>query len=223
MLWRSPLLLLMVPVLVSAAPSESSTGSASTTAVRYELIEEPGALYVLTKPASLLGFLAHRHVVEARGFDGHVLYDSISPQECTIEVNVPVAGLIVDRSELRKQLELKKEISDKNRAKADKHMRAEKQLNGSKHSHIRFRATGCVPQEPAGKFLVKGSLQIRGYSHTLQVPVLVRFLDGALEIESDFIEVHESFGFKPYSAFGGMIKNASELQFRVRLRARKVD
>lgn len=196
----------------------------------YEILDEPGSLYVLTKPASLLGFLAHEHVIEARAYTGQIAYDPSHPDACRITLDIPVEKLVVDRADFRSRLGIKKNISEKDRKKVDEHMRKPKQLNQSEFSMIQFRSVGCTPAKSDAaiadgvtkSFMVEGDLKIRGHVHRIKVPVEVVFEGDKLKATSDFSEVHESFGFKPYSAFAGTIKNDPLLRFRVRLSAKQV-
>lgn len=206
-------------VLVAAPPS-----STTTVAATYTLIDEPKALYVTLRPAetSLFGFAAHHHVVEARGYEGEVFYDPSDPARCRIEIDIPVSGLVVDRPELRRELGFEKDISEGDRGKVESHMRAEDQLHAERYDRIRFRSRACEPLSD-GRFVVDGDLEIRGVTKRIRVPVEVGVEDGILTARSDFSEIHESFGFKPYSAFLGTVANARMIQFFVRARARRLD
>lgn len=216
---------MILPLLASislAAPPASVATSSASSAATYRLIEEPGALYVLLKPkkSSLFGFLAHRHAIEARGYTGTVVYDPAGPT-CRIEVDVPVEGLVVDPPGLREQEGFKKGISANDKETVREHMLKENQLFVERHPTIRFRSQTCEPLSRPGRFVVDGQLEIRGVARRVRVGVEVSFKDDEIAARSDFSEVHQSFGFEPYTAFGGTIRNDPMIQFRVRLRGRR--
>ena len=197
----------------------ATVGDVPTSTLTYQVLDEPEALYVLIKPTSALGFLAHEHVVEARGYSGSISYNPEDPKNCVIKIDVPVASLLVDRPAFRKTLGINKGISAKDRKKVDRNMRHKKQLHQSEFPLIRFRSTSCVLDKKPGQFTVVGNLEIRGVKAKISTKVDVKLDGDKLYARSDFSEVHESFGFKPYSAFGGLIKNHRLLSFRVRLQA----
>ena len=210
--------------ILSAASAQATTSTVGGGA--YRLVDEEGAMYVTLKPkvSSLFGFLAHQHVVEARGYSGRVEYQPDDPSGCRIQVEVPVAKLVVDRAELRSELGFEKGISEKDRKTVDKHMRAENQLHADRYDSIRFRSEDCEPLEgQPGVFSVTGELEIRGVRTQVGMPVEVSFDADGFTARAEFSEVHESFGFQPYSAFLGSVKNAPMLRFFVRVRGEPVE
>jgi polyisoprenoid-binding protein YceI len=214
----------MTAVLLAGLLAASSATATTAEARRYELVDEPGALYVLLEPqaSSLFGFMAHEHVVEARGYSGFVRYVPGDPGACRIEVDVPVSGLVVDRPEMREAVGIEGDISEGDRETVADHMRREDQLHADAYDMIRFRGKRCEPLEGRdGLFRIIGDLEIRGETTEIRVPAKVRFEGDTLHAESNFSEVHESFGFEPYSAFGGTVANARMIRFRVRVRAER--
>lgn len=221
---RARAMMTLAHLALLAATATATATSSGGLAGSWALVDEPGALYVTLRPASLFGFLAHRHVVEARGFRGEVRYDPAKPAACRIEIAVPVSGLVVDRPALRAELGFDKELSEEDRRKVDANMRAENQLHADAHATIRFSARRCeTSSDDSGQLIVTGVLEIRGATREVRVPVRVRREGARLEIESRFSERHESFGFEPYSTFAGAVKNDGEIRFHVRAHAERPD
>lgn len=213
---------LTTAVLAGIAADVSTSTSSTRVGQTFALLDEPGALTVLIRPDGFLGSLSHQHVIEARGYRGEVFYDPTHHKPCHVEVEVPVSGLVVDRPELRKEVGFEKGISEDQRKTVRENMLKPDQLFVDRHTSIRFRSTGCRPLEGRpGIYVLTGDLEIRGVAQTIQIGVKVRLTEGLLHASSDFTEVHENFGFKPYSGLLGTIKNDRRIQFRVRARARR--
>lgn len=191
----------------------------SSTSVGYILQDEPGAIYVMTEPTNVLGFMAHRHVIEARSFTGRFDFDPENPGACTVRIDVPVMSLVVDRPEMRKAVGFEKEVDDGQRKTIMEHMLGEGQLHVSKYPRIRFRGHGCArdPLEKDG-WTLEGTLEVHGVKAPIEEGVRLVFEGDEVRVSADFSKVHADFGMEPYTAFLGTIKNDERIEFKVRAR-----
>jgi polyisoprenoid-binding protein YceI len=181
----------------------------------YRLLEPESFLYVETRPDGVLSKAAHPHVVRATKWTGTVKYDPASPDKCAVEISIPVEGLVVDEPVMRKRLSYTKPIADGDRKRVDESMREEDQLNASKFPKITFTSSSCK-KVSEGKIEVTGALEIRGKAKQVTVPMEVQLTGGKLKAKGKFELTHEDFGFEPYSAALGTIKNDEKLIFNVR-------
>ncbi len=176
-------------------------------------------VYVQLKPdeGTLLSGLSHEHVIVAERFDGEVRY---GPEGCRVDVRVPVSGLVVDPPAKRKALGFEKDLSEKDIKKIDRNMRAKDQLWTDRYGEIRYQAERCRELEP-GVLEISGKLTLRGVTLALSLPVKVDATADGLRARVDFERTHGDFGFSPYKAFLGTLKNADSLKFHVDIHARR--
>lgn len=203
--------------MVAGAPN------ADDGAARYRVVAETSDVYVHLKPDSstLLSGLSHEHVIVAGDISGEVRWNPSTPADCWVDVQVPVSGLVVDPPKKREALGFDKELSDGDRKKVEKNMRAKNQLWADEYDTIRFRAAQCSPLED-DVIEVKGSLTVRGVSANVSLPVKVTFEEGGLRARVEFSKVHADFGFEPYSNMLGALKNDERIDFHVDIRAESV-
>lgn len=197
-----------------------SVGSQPASAESFRIDEAASDVYVqiAPDPGTLLSGLSHEHVIVARRLEGEVRWNPERPEDCWVEVEVPVSGLEVDPEAKRKSLGFDKELSDDNRKKVDRNMRAKNQMWAERYPTVRFRAARCRA-EGDETIRVDGALTIRGVSKNVSLPVKVSFDERGLRAQVDFRRVHADFGFSPYSNLLGALKNDDALRFHVDIRA----
>ena len=183
-------------------------------------IRDDSTLYVqvFKDPDTLAAALSHDHVVRAGKLSGVFTWDVDDASACVIEVDVPVSGLVVDPPKLRARVGLDGTLSDKQRGEVAKNMRAKSQLWGSKHPHIRFRSTRCESMS-GGKVRVHGDLTIRGQTAREVVVLKIDADETSLVATGSFKARATDFGFAPFTAMAGTLKNRDEMTFTVKLLA----
>ncbi len=162
--------------------------------------------------------LAHDHVVEATEVTGRVEYDAGQPGASSIVVEVRAASLRVDEPAARRRLGLEGDLSDSQRADVDKAMRAPDQLDVAQHPTIRFASSQVAP-EADGRLRVSGQLTLRGVTHDVSFPATVALESGALRARATLTFLQSSFGYRPYSALLGAIRNKDEVTLHIDLTA----
>jgi polyisoprenoid-binding protein YceI len=178
--------------------------AALASAATYRLDPAEGALYVLVtrEPGTLASGLAHDHVVAASGWSGRVEWGDGA---CAVTVEVPVASLVVDDPAWRARAGLEKTVSERQRAQVRASMLAEGQLYAEAHPTIRFAADRCDAAR------VDGDLTLRGVTTRVSVPLTVTADAGRIHATGRFPIRATQFGFAPYSAFLGAVKNRDEM------------
>jgi polyisoprenoid-binding protein YceI len=164
-------------------------------------------------PAARLG---HDHVVEARTFSGTIAHDPGDPAASTIRVDVDAGSLVADDPATRRKLGLAGELSASERADIDAAMKAEGQLAVARYPSITF-SSSAVARQPDGRYAVTGALTIRGVTNQVRFPADLRLDGGALRGRAEIRFTQSSFGYRPYRALLGAIRNQDEVVLHVDL------
>ena len=185
--------------------------TAKAAPTEYALLANKGILYinVYKDPEALGAALAHDHAIQAVGWSGKATWDPDNAAACNISVTVPVNNLQVDRKETRQISGLEGEVSDSQRAEITQNMLAKDQLNAANHPTISFQSTGCSAD--GEKVTLNGTFSLRGVSKSISVPVTVSTDDG-VRIKGSFKIKATDYGFEPYSALFGQIRNSNEMK-----------
>ena len=180
---------------------------------QYVLDPNKSKLYVqvFKDDSTLAAALAHDHVVLATGWQGKVLVDTEKLAACAVEVTVPVSGLRADLPKMRTLVGYKKMLSDSRQTTVGKHMRAEKQLDAENFPQITFRSQSCSGTKK--ELLVNGELTIRGKSKAVTIPLQIFHGNNSIRAKGTFTAQHSDFGFAPYSAYFGTVKNRQDILF----------
>jgi polyisoprenoid-binding protein YceI len=212
----------LLPILLVSVGAPD--GGAANGAATYRVVPDASDVYVHLRPDSstLLSGMSHEHAIVARRFSGEIRWNPASPEDCWVEVEVPIDGLEVDPPEKREALGFDKGLSEGDRKKVEKNMRAKDQLWAEKYDSIRFRAAGCSALEE-GVIEIRGALTVRGVSANVELPVNVEFDDDGLRARVEFSKLHADFGFNPYSNLLGALKNDERIDFHVDVRADRVE
>ncbi len=194
------------------SPSEVTAPSAWT------LVPSRSRLYVrVNRDESAVGSgLAHDHAVLATGWTGRVEVDPARPDACRVSFDLPVRGLVPDPDDLRRGVGLPGTLSEGQRETILGHILDQGQLWVDRFPAITWRSSTCRVED--GRVDVTGRLSVRGVGLDLTVPMTWR-LDGPDLVASGGFQARAThFGFKPYSAMLGAIRNQDRMDFVVEVR-----
>ena len=163
--------------------------------------------------------LGHDHVVHASVLSGIVAYDPRNPEASSIQVAVEVGSLIADDPGTRRKFGLAGEPSESDRAEIDKAMKADGQLAAARFPSMSFTSTG-IARQPDGRFLVTGRLTIRGVTNEVKFPAQIGMEGAQLRGRAQLTLKQSRFGYPPYSALLGAIKNKDEVILHIDLVAK---
>lgn len=153
----------------------------------------------------------HDHILLTRDFTGSATLDLQDPAGCDITMRMKVDSLQVDPGDARSNYGLDGTTSDGDKSSIKKNALSKGQLNAESYPEITFKSTKCG--QSGDDLTVTGDLTIRGTSHQITTTVDASTSDGKLSAKGSFKATHADFGFKPYSALLGALKNAEELNF----------
>jgi polyisoprenoid-binding protein YceI len=177
------------------------------------------ALVVQVFKDGVAATLAHDHVVQARALSGTIAYDPQRPDASSIEVKVEVGSLQADEPATRRKFGLEGEPSAKDRADIEATMKSEGQLAVARFPAITFASTS-IAKQPDGRFLVTGRLTIRGVAQEVKFPAQIALDGGLLRGRAQLTFKQSSFGYQPYRAVLGTIKNKDEVILHIDLGAK---
>ncbi len=204
-----------------AAPAEAAapTTAAPAPAATYTVNPDKGLIYVLVlkDETTVLSSASHNHAIRAQGFSGQVTWSPDDASACKVSITVPVASLDVDPQWLRDRVGYTQKLKDSDRETIRKNMLAKDQLDASSHPNITFQSTRCSGSQ--GSYKVSGNLSIRGKTAPVTSVMRIEVEGGELTATGRFQTTHSAFGFEPFSALMGALKNRDELEFVMDVRA----
>ena len=144
----------------------------ATGPVSYALQTGSSSLYVqvFKDTTTAASGMSHDHVMRASGWTGTATWDPARPENCKIDISVPVDKLVVDPAKLRAAVGYDSTLSDGQRGDVRKNMLSKDQLNSSKYSEISFSATSCKVVS-GSKVDVSGKLTIKGTSKPITIQI----------------------------------------------------
>ncbi len=225
-------LIVMLPLLLAGlqpalaqdpAPATApAPAPAAPAAADYTLKASSSSLFVVVRkdPNTLASGLAHDHAVAATGWTGTVHWNPGNVAECKIDITVPVSGLKVDPPGFRAKAGIDvEEVSDGDKGEIAANFQGSSQLDMAKYSTITFQSTSCA--QSGDKVQVSGNLTIRGKARPTQVLMAVTADGTTLKASGKFDANHTDWGFNPFSAAFGAVKNQNRLTFVMDLVASK--
>jgi len=183
---------------------------AAATTMVYTLDPARSELVVQLFKAGIGATFAHDHVVRASSFAGQIRTDPADLTTTAITVEVQAAALQVDEPAVRQKYRLTTILSDRERQEIRTALAAKDQLDIAQYPSIRFQSTLVRPQAQ-GQYQVTGDLTIRGVTQSFTFPVQAELKDGLLHGWGSFSFKQSSFGYQPYSAPFGAIRNQVEV------------
>ena len=171
--------------------------------------------------STLFSSMAHNHVLRATQWTGSLTYHPTDLSQCFVQFTLPVNHFENDEDFMRQYVGLEGTISEFYRSLIHEHMLSDGQLRGDVFSHITFESLECLQVEDApNKVTIKGALTIRGQTKTVQAQATFQHVEENLHAQGSFDITHSDFGFEPYEAFWGSIKNGERIKISFNLVAK---
>jgi polyisoprenoid-binding protein YceI len=199
--------LLLIPLSAAAAPAT------------YDL--SGGEVAVMVKYDRSTLMKGHDHILTSARFTGRATLDLDDPASCDVRIDLPVESLEVDPGDARARYGLDGSTSDSDRSSIKKNALSSGQLDVAKHPTITFRSTSCA--RAGDKLEVVGDLTIRGQAHRVTVRLDASATEPGFKAKGRFTATHTDFGFKPYSALLGALRNDEELTFFLDVRGKRAN
>lgn len=172
--------------------------------VVYRVVSEESSFAVHVGKAGLFSaFGGHEHLIEVREYGGTVRWDAEVPESSDFVLEVKAASLTV----------ADEDVSDDDRARIQADMETQA-LAAEDHPTILFESEDVeLVRSENGVYAlkVKGSLELRGVSAPLEIPLTLTASDGRLTARGELKLSSKTWGVPQISAVGGTIKTDDEL------------
>lgn len=190
--------------------------TAAAEPVTLKLDAAASGLHARTFKDGVAAGLAHDHVIAATEIAGTVTLDPADQSTFAIEVTVQTASLKADDPRLRHTYGLDGEIDADDRETIEESMKSDEQLDVKRHPTIRFVST-AVKQTAPGKYEVAGKLTLRGKTREVKLTVDATLSAQRFEGRGMLRINHTAFGFEPYSAMLGAVKNKNRIDLHLHI------
>ena len=223
------LLLLALAGCVRPVPApEAPAGPLLPEAAYIEAARQGAAVYRIEAPESYvlvrvgragrMKNLGHDHVIASENVEGLVaLHDD--PAASRADLLVPLQLLIVDKPEYRAQIGLEGKLSESAVDGTSSNMQ-DKVLESAIYPWVQVTARFASAQSDPQTLSV--SVTLHGATFEYLVPVDLQVEPDRLFIKGEMTMQHEDFGLTPFSAAGGLIKVAEQLELQFMLVARRI-
>jgi hypothetical protein len=164
----------------------------------------------------------HNHVVSVGELSGQVTRDADSGAG-TVELTIPVAGLVVDDPALRSLYgeDFSSKPSDDDIAGTRKNMLGDKVLDAEKYPTLAIR--GRVDGDAAEVATLAVTVELLGRSIPVSVPCSIAVDGDVLTASGEFRLTHAELGMEPFTVMLGALAVGPDLDFSFDVRATRVD
>lgn len=159
--------------------------------------------------------LGHDHVIASEDLAGLVLI-SADPGVSRADLAVPLRRLIVDGPEYRARYGLDRDVPESAIAGTARNMH-DKVLESGLYPWTTVRARFASAVTTPASLAV--SITLRGSTHEYLIPVDLRVTDDELFVSGRFAIRHGDFALTPFSAAGGMLRVAEQIDVEFSLTA----
>jgi polyisoprenoid-binding protein YceI len=213
----------VTPSADALAEAAGSEAPAAAPTVTYRLDPTRSLLYVrvFKDPDAVAAGLSHDHIIAATGWSGDVTWNVDDPGQCAVSITVPVAGLDPDADYLREMVGLEGTLDSNTRASVRKNMLSKAQLDADQFGEIRFTAASC--SAAGGAVNVTGDLQIHGVSRTVTVAMSADADGERFSAQGDLPIRATDYGFKPFTAMLGALKNLDRMTLGINVSGASID
>lgn len=207
---------LLLPALLTSAVAVAQSGGERA----YAIDPASSDIHWLTYKAGTFQKLGHNHVISVARPTGTVSVSSGDLAKSRFEIAIPVAGLVVDNPDLRKNLgaDFSSVPTADDIAGTTKNMLGDKVLEAAKFPEIKVRGTG--PLGEPGKQTMKMTVELLGRSIDLTVPTEVTVDEQGVRARGSFDLTHSDLGMQPFSVMLGAIQVADKMTFSYDIHAK---
>jgi polyisoprenoid-binding protein YceI len=201
-----------VPLVPTPAPAEVATRGATT----YRLDPGSSRIWALLRYDRTTIMKGHDHVVQASTFTGSVVWSPADPSVCSVDISFPVTALTIDPPGARARAGLEKETPEEDLPKIKENMLSKGQLNASSFPQISYKATSC--SGTSGSVTLKGNMTLHGVTKPVSITMQVSEDGSSFTAKGSTTISHSMFGFAPFVAPLGVLKNEDNLKLTIDVR-----
>jgi hypothetical protein len=202
------------PQLPEAAYTEAARQGAGV----YRIASSESHVLVRVGRAGRMKNLGHDHVIASENVEGLVMLHENSA-ESRADLLIPLQLLVVDKSEYRAQMGLEGEMTESAIDGTTSNMQ-NKVLESGIYPWLQISARFASAQSDPP--ILDVSVTLHGATFEYRVPVDLQVDPDRLVIKGKMAMQHADFGLTPFSAAGGLIKVAEQLELQFMLVAHRI-
>ncbi len=199
-------------------PEDAYIEAARQGAAVYRIQTTESYVLVRVGRAGSMKNLGHDHAIASEHVEGLVMLRD-DPAASRADLLVPLRLLIVDKAEHRAQIGLKGEVSESAIDGTSGNMQ-DKVLESAIYPWVRIGAKFASAQTDPPTLNV--SVTLHGAAFEYLVPVDLQVEPDRLIVKGDMTMQHADFGLTPFSAAGGLMRVAEQLELQFTLVARRL-
>lgn len=226
---------LLLPALAAcqtAAPQPALTAPVPDTDLRaeYQALAPNGTVYAVDPAASRVRIfvfragaaarLGHNHVLSVPKFEGYVSVPSEQAADARFELRVPLAELVVDDPDLRRETagNFSGERSADDIAGTRRNMLGTRGLSADQFPIVRLRSVAVEGDWPV--LVAQVEVTLHGVTRAQAVMLRVERSPTQLKVDGQFTLRQSDFGITPFSALGGLMKvqDSVAIEFKLVMR-----
>jgi polyisoprenoid-binding protein YceI len=206
------------PAVAQEIPAAVPPVAAAPAAVTYTVDKASTWLWVLVRYDREAVMAGHDHVMRATETTGKITWNPADLSACKVELSFPVSSLKVDPPGAREREGLEGTTSDGDKEKIAANMLGDRQLAAARHPTATFVSTAC--EASGDKVKVSGQLTLRGVAKAVSTTLKVSADATSFKAAGAFKVSHADFGFEPFTALLGALRNDKELKIGLDVRAK---
>jgi len=212
------------PAAAAAAAAAASAATAATPAAatrgptNYKLDAGSSWIYAVLKYDRDALMKGHDHVIKASTFDGSVTWSPTDPSACKVNISFSAGALAIDPPGARAKAGLDGETDEENLPKIKENMLSKTQINSSSFPTISFVSTSC--SGTSGSVKVTGNLSIHGVAKSVTAAMNITEDGASFSAKGSTSITHRMFGFDPFTAALGALKNDDNLKLYIDVKGR---
>lgn len=192
--------------------AEARVATAANAPAMYRIQPAESLVLIAVRRSGKMAHLGHDHAVVSRDVQGFVEI-AADPAASRAEIAMPLMNLLVDEPEFRQRLELDTEISEDDRAGTYSNMR--KVLEAEVYPWVTVTAQLASAQATPPE--ISASITLHGVALEFLVPVQLDVGEERLSVSGRLTVRQSDFGMTPFSAVGGLLQVADELEVEFKL------
>jgi polyisoprenoid-binding protein YceI len=193
-------------------PASDYINAAAAGAAVYEILPKESLLLIRVGRAGTMAHLGHDHAIASKDLQGYVEI-AADRAKSRADIAMPLKSLIVDQADYRERLKLESSPSPDDIAGTYSNMR--RVLEAEEFPwvtvKVRFATDNSMPAD------TRASITLHGVSLDFTVPVEINFDEKRMSVSGRLAVTQSDFGLMPFSAVGGLLRVADELQVEFEL------
>jgi hypothetical protein len=198
-------------------PEAAYAEAASRGEAVYRVESQQSLVLIRVGRAGSMQNLGHDHVIASRDLDGFILAAD-DPSASRADLRMPLQSLIVDNSEFRERFGLDPDVPAKAIDGTTNNMQ-QKVLQSAFYPNVEVTARfASINDQPP---TMSVSITLHGTAFEYTVPVMIALDSSRLTANGSLTVRHADFGLTPFSAAGGLLRVAEDIELEFALVANR--